>query len=209
MEYIIIIIISYLLGTVPAAYILIKVTTGEDISQKGSGNIGAMNSYEVSGKKWIGFTVLLIDLAKGILSVLIAKFISNNSFLGVALASVFAVIGHNYNIFLGLKGGRGLATAAGASLLINPLFVLHWIIMWVLGFFVIKRNVHVGNLVASVFAPVLVFSTPESLLEPTTFISYENSLHLKILSAIICFIILTRHIQPIKDLIAQSKDSPI
>ncbi len=209
MEYIVIIIVSYLLGTIPAAYLIVKLTMGEDIRQKGSRNIGAMNSYEVSGKKWIGITVLLIDLTKGILSVLLAKYISNNDFFGVALASVFAVMGHNFNIFLGFKGGRGLATAAGSSLLINPLFVLHWVIMWILGFFVIKRNVHVGNLVASVFAPVLVFSTPESLFETTTFVLYENSLHLKILSAIICFIILTRHIQPIKELIAQSKDNPI
>ncbi len=206
MELIIIAIISYFLGTIPSAYIIIKLTLGEDISRKGSGNIGAMNSYEVSRKKWIGLIVLFIDLAKGAISVIIANYISDNDFISSAVASVFSVLGHNFNIFLGMKGGRGLATAAGASLFINPIMILHWIVMWILGYFVIKRNIHVGNLVASVFAPVLVFSTPDNLLSATSFVSYENSIHLKLLSAIICFIILSRHIKPIKDLIEQWRD---
>jgi len=97
---IIISIIGYLMGTIPGAFILVKLVSGKDIRDIGTGNVGAMNSYDVTNKKWIGIAVFFIDLLKGILAVCIAKFISHNDITAVYLAGFFSVLGHNFNIFL-------------------------------------------------------------------------------------------------------------
>ena len=111
-----IIAIAYLLGAVPTAYIAGRLLKGIDIRQIGDGNSGAQNAFRQLGRR-IGVAVGLIDAAKGSLAVLLAQAASLPA-LTVMLAGVAAVIGHNWPIYIGLRGGRGEATTIGVFLVV-------------------------------------------------------------------------------------------
>ncbi len=113
MEYLISSVAGYLFGSLPTAYLVLKRSKNIDITESGTGNVGAMNSYEITNSKMIGILVFLIDALKGILSVILMKIIFPGEFVFPALALVFAVFSHCFNPWLKFKGGRGLATAAG------------------------------------------------------------------------------------------------
>jgi acyl phosphate:glycerol-3-phosphate acyltransferase len=106
-----IVLIGYLLGAVPTAYIAGRITTGRDIRQMGDENAGAANAYHELGPK-MGILVGIIDAAKGALAVTIAQS-SQNSQNIILLTGAAAVIGHNWPVFLGFRGGRGVSTAIG------------------------------------------------------------------------------------------------
>jgi acyl phosphate:glycerol-3-phosphate acyltransferase len=204
---IIISIVSYLLGSIPWALIIVKISTKTDIREKGSGNIGAMNSYEITRKKWIGITVMLLDMGKGIAAVMFARLLTVNYFPDVFFAPIFAVLGHNFNIFLKFKGGRGLATLLGAFALINPYCIFLWVFLWVVGYFVIKRNVHVGNVTASILSPIFLWNAPDNIITMFNIMPIWFTVEYKELFAITMIIVLLRHIQPIVELIKGSKKS--
>lgn len=200
-----ILIISYLLGTIPFALIVTRLATGKDITKEGTGNIGAMNSYDITGRKWVGIVVFILDFLKGLIGILIAHQFGGGSLTLVMMSLVLVILGHNFNIFLKFKGGRGLATAAGAYFMINPLIVIHWAVSWLIGFFVIRRNVHVANVIATVATPVLLFSSPEKLIRALNIIQIDNLMSLKIWTIISCAVILSRHIEPIIKLLKDKK----
>ena len=106
--------LSYLMGSLSPSHILARKTFKEDLQGKGSGNLGALNTYRNYGSL-AGALVFLLDAAKGALSVYLALLLAVNPFW--ALAGV--VCGHNYSVFLKFKGGKGLASAFGALLLID------------------------------------------------------------------------------------------
>jgi len=107
----IIIIISYLLGSIPTAYLAGRVVAGSDIRRIGDENVGAANAYrELSPRA--GVLVGVIDAAKGTLVIVIAQAV-NMSQLVVLFAGVAAVVGHNWPVFLGFRGGRGVSTTIG------------------------------------------------------------------------------------------------
>lgn len=131
-------IIAYLIGSFPTAYVIGKHLRGIDISKNGSGNIGAMNAYDVTDSKMIGIMVGAIDILKGLV---VTVFFSATSFtwhnsglpaikIGGLTAALFVVLGHNYSIYIKFKGGRGLATAAGAFLVIQPLAVAVFLVVY-------------------------------------------------------------------------------
>jgi glycerol-3-phosphate acyltransferase PlsY len=120
----IIIIISYLLGAIPTAYIIGRVVAGRDIRRMGDENAGAANAYRELGPR-AGIIVCIIDAAKGSLVILIAQAV-NVSQTVVLCAGAAAVIGHNWPVFLGFRGGRGVSTTIGI------LFVLITIPMLIL-----------------------------------------------------------------------------
>src|SRR3989339_536299 len=95
-----VILLSYLLGSIPWAFIIVKVFYSEDLRKKGTGNIGAMNSFEITGKKWIGIAVFILDFLKGIASILLAKIISNDNTTIISLAGFFVILGHNFSVFM-------------------------------------------------------------------------------------------------------------
>lgn len=114
-------IVSYLVGSFPTAYVIGKHFRDVDLSRHGSGNIGAMNAYDVTGSKIIGISVGIIDVVKGFLMTFLSE-----RYLGLTpclIAAFFVVLGHNYSLFMRFKGGRGLASAAGALLVVQPLAV--------------------------------------------------------------------------------------
>lgn len=121
MRYILIIIISYLIGCFSSAYIVGKSFKNIDIRNFGSGNVGSTNALRVMGLK-LGIFTFLLDILKGIVAVYIGKFILGD--IGGLIAGLFAVIGHNWPVFIGFKGGKGVATSIGALLSIYGTIVL-------------------------------------------------------------------------------------
>lgn len=197
---------AYLLGTINNAYFLSALFAKKNIMQEGSQNAGALNSYEVTGKRWIGITVMILDIGKGFLAVMSARWTSGDDFYAAGVASIFVILGHNYNLFFGFKGGRGLAASVGSFMAINPLVILFWCIMWVTGWVIIRKNVHIANAIALVASPILLFSTPRIALEITQMFDY-NILYFQILYTIICLLIMLRHLKPISELIKIERKS--
>jgi len=113
----VILIISYLIGSFPSAYIAGKIK-GIDISKEGSQNVGGMNTITSVGK-FAGVIVIITDMAKGALSAYIATRFSDHIFIPL-LAVVFAVIGHNWMIYIGFRGGKGVSTFIGGLLYLSP-----------------------------------------------------------------------------------------
>lgn len=151
-------VLSYLIGSVPFAYILVRIKLRQDVRKMGTGNVGAMNSFEVTGSKLVGILVALLDGLKGVLAVLISEKILADPMQAKIVAALFVIVGHNYPVWLKFKGGRGLATAAGAAAVFAPVIPVSWVIFWGLAY-LYSRNIHFGNIWATVLmlGPVLIF----------------------------------------------------
>lgn len=200
-------IIGLVIGSIPSAVLIVKRMNGTDIMKEGSKNMGAMNSYESTGSRKIGALVLLADAAKGAVTILLISLLPDASYTDMAVGGLWAVIGHNFSIFMGLKGGRGLATTTGVFLVLNPLPVILWCLLWLTGYYVIKRHVHIANAIATVAAPVMIFSTPDKLLDIFAFMPITDHMQFKILVTLICVVILIRHIKPLKEFAQASTES--
>ncbi len=151
--------LGYLLGSIPVAYLACRHFKGLDIRKAGSGNVGALNSFLVTRSAPIGLAVLALDLLKGLLVVLLATRLSERSFPLVAAAALGALAGHNYSVWLGWKGGRGLATALGAVLAIAPAVALAWMALWGLAYAWL-REINVASAVACLLTTVLLLAVP-------------------------------------------------
>lgn len=128
LEKIAIAIVSFFVGSIPFGYLIAKIKD-IDIRNEGSGNIGATNVYRVLGKKY-GALTLLLDLLKGLFCVLAARFIFKGDVYSVYIAAVFAVLGHDFSIFLKFKGGKGVATTYGALLPISFIAAISGMVLW-------------------------------------------------------------------------------
>jgi acyl phosphate:glycerol-3-phosphate acyltransferase len=113
--------LSYLLGSIPFGYLLIKTSEGKDIRAFGSGNIGATNVFRKS--RLAGILTLLLDAGKGYLAVALAGWLGQTD-TWMAVAAVAAIIGHVFTVWLAFKGGKGVATGCGAFLALSPLALL-------------------------------------------------------------------------------------
>ncbi len=151
-----VVIIAYLLGSVSFSIVTAKLSKGIDIRQHGSGNAGATNTLRVLGKG-PAIAVLVLDILKGVLAVVIAKWIIPDLSSWVPAASALAAIcGHTWPIFFGFKGGKGVATTAGVMLTLNFVpaliaFVIAIIIM------AITRYVSVGSIIGTALIPLLMW----------------------------------------------------
>ena len=160
MEYLIIAIGSYLLGSIPFGFILTKVFLKKDIRDIGSGNIGATNALR-AGNKSLGCSTLILDISKAILPVLYVKF---NYPDYIFIASLCAFLGHVFPIWLKFKGGKGVATYVGILFSINLTFGLIFIASWVLTF-VISKYSSLSSLIASLIVPIylIIFENYDSI----------------------------------------------
>ena len=154
MDYIVIIIVSYLLGSIPFGLILTKLFLKKDIRDIGSGNIGATNVMR-SGNKLIGYLTLLLDILKAIVPVIFIKF-NYPDFIYISSLSVF--LGHVFSIWLKFKGGKGVATYVGILFSINLIFGFVFIISWLLVFLFYKYS-SLSSLLASLTVPIYLFIT--------------------------------------------------
>lgn len=203
MNYFFSIITGYLLGSVPTAYLVLKATHGLDITKAGSGNVGAMNSFKVTRSKKIAIIVFLVDALKGWLSAFIVYAFLSNEFQFPALALASAVLGHCFSPWLNFKGGRGLATAAGGALFITIPILITWASVWLITF-IFQRNIHTGNIIASIFSIVASFIIPGSLLDYSA-LQTNYSLYYSILVSVIMLIILIKHHPTIQEFFQKIK----
>ena len=144
-------VLSFFLGSIPFGYLVGKLK-GVDVRNYGSGNIGATNVSRVLGKKW-GLLVLFLDALKGVLAVFLAKVFSLPQEFQIA-AGVLAVAGHCFSPWLKFKGGKGVATALGAFLVISPKITLLSLIIFLAVFFS-TRYVSLSSITAALSYPIL------------------------------------------------------
>lgn len=154
---ILLIVLAYFLGSIPFAYIIVRLVKGVDIRTVGSGNAGATNAARVLGK-WGFISVFILDLLKGFLPAFIAMTSFGASWVSLAVG-LAAVLGHTYTIFLGFKGGKGVATAAGVFIALAPVPTSIALIVFII-VFLITRMVSAGSIIAAatLFIAVLFIS---------------------------------------------------
>ncbi len=190
-------ILGYLIGSIPTAFLIVRWTSNIDIRTEGSGNVGALNSLEVTKSKFAGGAVLLLDLLKGVVAVVVSSVLLDDQFAVQATGGVAAVVGHNFPVWLKFKGGRGLATGAGVLLVIGWVFVAAWLLLWGLGF-ILTRHINASNALASVLTILAVCVAPAAVLSP--FVGQTIPLsELRFFCVVLFIVILLRHIDPVHE----------
>ena len=155
MEYSIVIIFSYLSGSIPFGLVLTKIFIKKDIRKIGSGNTGATNALR-TGNKVIGYSTLILDVSKAIVPLIYIKF-NFPEFLYISSLCIF--LGHVFPFWLKFKGGKGVATYVGILFSINIYFGFIFIIIWIITF-IISRFSSLSSLIASIGIPIyLLFLT--------------------------------------------------
>lgn len=198
------IIISYLLGSIPTAYIFGKIFKGIDIRKFGSGNVGATNAFRLLGPAW-GFIVLILDVLKGVIPVtVLANHSSGYTEISPeVLRIVFGfvcVCGHNWTLFLRFRGGKGVATTLGVLIgltlsvvelrLILLLVILVWLVV-----FLIFRFVSLASVASALSFPVFVFV-------------FQRSKELLALGIALAILIVLRHKKNLLNLL-RGKERPL
>ena len=209
--YVLVAIVSYLLGSIPFGYILVKLFLKQDIRQTGSGNIGATNVAR-SGKKGLALATLLLDAAKGYVAILISGPIYQRGGISpdyhrdcwvctpfghaVMFAALMAVLGHMFPVWLKFRGGKGVATALGALALIDPLAVTACVALF--GITVtLTRYVSLSSIISALAFPILMSA-----------VGLASAATLKDLWAIITIsvLIIAKHHENIRRLIAGTEN---
>jgi glycerol-3-phosphate acyltransferase PlsY len=162
---------SYLIGAIPTGVVLTRLVGASDIRSSGSGNIGATNVYRVAGKK-LGVMTLIGDALKGAIPVLVALKLLAFTDAQVGAVAAAAFIGHCYPVYLGFRGGKGVATALGIFLVLSPLsvlgaFAIFALLLWK------WRFVSLGSISAAAAIPILVYFIEDNpaMVGTTLFIS--------------------------------------
>ncbi len=158
-----IIVLAYLLGSVPVGYLLVRIFRRQDIRSVGSGNIGATNVLR-SGGKGLGAATFILDVVKGSSAVLLGTLLAAPLLPSVpqrnveALAALCAVIGHMFPVWLGFKGGKGVATGFGVFLVAAPLAALASITLFSL-VFALTRYVSLSSILSAASFPIFAWLT--------------------------------------------------
>jgi glycerol-3-phosphate acyltransferase PlsY len=180
---------SYLIGSIPAGYIAGRIV-GIDIRTVGSGNIGATNVTRVLGKRY-GYPVFIVDFLKGFaavgMSIMIAKRaqpVSIPSELFGVVGAVACVLGHSFPVWLGFKGGKGVAASAGALFGLTPFVALIAVAVWLVIFF-LTRYVSVASMTAALAVPIAILSM--------TFLGQTGGTALLYFSICLAAVVIVRH----------------
>jgi glycerol-3-phosphate acyltransferase PlsY len=150
-----VVLVAYLLGSIPFGYLLVRWKTGGDVRATGSGNIGATNVLRTTGRL-AGVVTLLLDIGKGYLAVWIARQWTGESPLWMSLAALAVIAGHAYSVFLGFKGGKAVASFVGAFLCLTPfavameMIVFATVVAW-------TRYISLGSIVGAATFPLAVW----------------------------------------------------
>lgn len=185
--------LSYFLGSIPFGYLLVRIVRGEDVRRSGSGNIGATNVGRKS--RGLGVLTLLLDAAKGFLAVQLAVLICRlpehdpRLHRAMALSALLAIVGHMFPVWLGFRGGKGVATALGAFLRFNPASVLVAIIIFLI-VVMLSRRISLGSIVTAALFPVVA-----------SFFLPRDAWTLRLISAA-ALLIIVRHHQNIRRLLS-------
>ena len=198
--YIVVAILSYLIGSINFSIIISKKVAGFDVREKGSGNAGTTNMLRTVGKK-AALITLVCDILKGVISILLALLIgkiakeANNSIL-VQLAGILVIIGHTFPIFFKFKGGKGVATAVGVLLTTNWQIGLICLIFGLV-LIALTRMVSLGSITAAILFPILV------LFIKTNYIVEGNYF---IYSLIIAVMVVFNHRENVKRLLSGTEN---
>ena len=177
----VLILVSYLLGSIPFGLLLVRIVHGEDVRASGSGNIGATNVARRSPA--LGVATLLFDASKGLVAVLIARALLHGPHqrLAMTLAAFCAIVGHLFPVWLRFRGGKGVATGLGSFAVVAPKSVL-----CVAGIFVLViallRYISLGSVMAAATFPLLIWALHE----------YQDPYQLLLIS-VACLLIIWRH----------------
>ena len=166
---VVVLIIAYLIGSIPTGYLIVKAKTGQDIRTVGSGSTGATNVKRVLGKKWF-FTVMLLDAFKGALPVILAKIFGTAGITyGIlpVVAAVGVIVGHSKPCFLNFKGGKSVASGVGTILALNFFAGIIIALVWAVITY-ITRYVSVGSISALLLSPLLMYK----LSSPAAYVVY-------------------------------------
>ncbi len=158
MRPVLILIAAYLLGSIPFGYLIVRAKVGADVRETGSGGTGATNVTRRAGK-FAGIFTLLLDAAKGVLAIYLArKFLTPDFGINwwVAAAAVTVVAGHIFPVWLGFRGGKGVATGVGVFLALSPLAVIGAVLIFIL-IVAITRYVSLGSIAATAAFPACVW----------------------------------------------------
>ncbi len=206
-QFYIMLVAAYLLGSIPTSYLAGKLFFHKDIRESGSGNAGATNALRSFGVK-TGVLVLSVDVFKGVAAILLANWLSRSfgipgqANLGVALSGLAVTLGHVFSLFLGFRGGKGVATAAGVFLILLPIPLLFCIVFFA---FVVNttRLVSLGSLLTA-FALLMIELISQAIM------SFPNLPRLLLLIAV-AMLITARHTANIKHLLngSESKLGPL
>ncbi|MBE0656139.1 MAG: glycerol-3-phosphate 1-O-acyltransferase PlsY [Bryobacteraceae bacterium] len=146
---------AYLLGGVPFGYLLVRLKTGQDVRDMGSGNIGATNVLRTTGRAF-GILTLLLDIAKGWFAVWMMGRLVNNDPVWMAAAGVAVVLGHAFPIFLKFQGGKAVASFVGVALALAPMALLAVVVIFVM--VVAKtRFISLGSILGAALFPLAVW----------------------------------------------------
>ena len=212
-EYIFVIGISYLLGSIPFGYLLVKMFRGQDIRASGSGNIGATNVAR-SGAKVLGIITLFLDALKGFVAVGHAAHWAETHLRhadikllhpdlvahAMAIAALSAVVGHVFPVWLKFKGGKGVATALGVFILLFPKAILVSLVIFILSV-AISRYVSLGSILATISLPIAAYFLEDSarhLSDPRWGIDWGTMLPV----CGVCLLIVAKHHENIRRLLA-------
>lgn len=188
--YILIIVIGYLIGSINLSIIISK-KNGKDIREQGSGNAGSTNTLRTMGKKAAAI-VLLFDILKGVAVVLLAKLMSSlalDANLFIQLGAIAVILGHNFPIYYGFKGGKGVATSLGVIMVVNPIIGIICLVFAAV-IMVITKMVSLGSILAAILYPILTI-----FLQPNYFI----------FSLIVALLLIFRHRSNIKRILSGSE----
>lgn len=187
--------LAYLLGSIPFGYLLVRIFRHEDIRKTGSGNIGATNVAR-SGAKGLGILTLILDALKGFLAVIIAQRIAEpygfpQAYDIAAAAALAAVLGHCFPVWLGFRGGKGVATALGVLLALVPFTVVFYLLGIFLVIVLFTRYVSLASILAAALFPI--FALPHAPVRSPILVSCY---------ILIPLIVIVKHSQNIRRLFA-------
>lgn len=189
---------SYLLGSIPFAFFLVRMKGQVDVRQSGSGKAGAFNAYVVTHSKMTGLFVGLLDGLKGLAAVYLAGLYAPGTFLVQSLALLGAVVGHVFPLWTGFKGGRGLATTAGGMFAIGLAYTVVWCALWVIAR-LFRRDILWSNIAAILGSPMIVWLFPWEWLNRIMLVSVDRWTFV-FFSCIVSLVLLLSHLDAMNDI---------
>lgn len=186
---IIYIILSYLLGAIPFAYIITKLIKNVDIRNVNSGNVGTTNVIRTSGI-YSGILTLILDVSKGVIAIHFARFI-NSSLIFISLVTIFVILGHMYSIFINFNGGKGVATTLGVFIVLTFIPTVVSVLIFII-IFIIFKYVSLASIIASISLPIILWLM-------------NYNIKLVLLAILVCVFIILKHKDNIKRLFKNSE----
>jgi len=184
--------LGYLVGSIPTGYLAVRMKFGRDIRSEGSGKTGGFNTFTVTRSRFVAVGVGLFDAFKGFAVALAAWMLYPDAPNVQAAGIIGSLLGHNYPIWLGFKGGRGLATVAGALFAMGQFLLLVWCLLW-LGAYLWKKDIMIANLFASVLSLIAAWIVPYEIMSWFMIRDVDPGWYASFISIILVLLLIGHH----------------